>query len=489
MHTLTYTGKELTIMTQHDDDGGKDSSTATSMDNEPAADVDDEPLSSAELEAFIRDGYILLKRAFDPAVAAACRDEIWRVMEEETRTRATPTRTVDGGGDEAVMTRPVSSTSSSLTSPIAAAAVAPPSTSSGSAISRHDPSTWPIKFPLARIYRPEDGPPWSNVFTPRLCKAVDQLCGGTGSWESFGCGWWMITFPSGKGEEEGREEGVEENYSSPSSSLTTKEIASSSSTSSSSFYHPHPWRLDGHWHIDGQTRHRCIHTQQVGLVPIFLFSDVKPGGGGTALCTGSHKYISRLLKEAGPEGMDAVEVIKKGQAWVEGGGEGGREGRVVETVGEAGDVMFTHPFLLHGRSANCAEVPKEEGREEGVRFMCHPSVSLTRVPWLGGREGGRDGEMSVVERAIVAGWEEEEGGREVFSHEDCLTAAARWEERKGRGRGHGVKRRTKGGAREEEEEEVEEVLPEGVDADVMAVMGMTGFGSAGGGNNKKRRQW
>jgi hypothetical protein len=302
----------------------------------------------------------------------------------------------------------------------------------------------------------------------------------------------MITFPHNQ-QEEGREEGEEEG-SSPSSSLTTKEITPSSSTASS-FFPPHPWRLDGHWHIDGQTRHRCIHTQQVGLVPIFLFSDVKPGGGGTALCGGSHKYIARLLKEAGPEGMDAVDVIKKGQAWVEGTGEGG-EGRVVETVGEAGGVMFTHPFLLHGRSANCAEVPKEGEREEGVRFMCHPSVSLTKVSWVGGREGGREEGMSVVERAIVTGWEDEEGGREVFSHENCLAAAARWEERKGRGRTHGGKRRRmfregreEAEVEEDEEEEVEEVLPEGVDADVMAVMGMTGFGSGAASSNKKRRQW
>jgi len=160
--------------------------------------------------------------------------------------------------------------------------------------------------------------------------------------------------------------------------------------------------------------------------------------------------------------------------------------------------MFTHPFLLHGRSANCAEVPKEGGRkggrEEGVRFMCHPSVSLTKVPWVGGREGGREGGVSVVERAIVAGWEGEEGGKEVFSHEECLAAAARWEERKGRGRAYGGKRRQKfseereegeGEDEGEDEEEVEKDLPEGVDADVMAVMGMMGCGSGGG---KKRRQ-
>ena len=489
----THTGTHMTL---HDDGDGKDSSTTASMNNEPAAAANEGPLSSADLEDFIRDGYIILKRAFDPVVAAACRDEIWRVMEEETRTR-TRTGTSQSNGAKGAIRTTTTSTPISLSSTAFSTSTAAPPPSPGG-ISRHDPSTWPIKFPLARIYHSEDGPPWSHVFTPRLRKAVDQLCGCAGSWESFGCGWWMITFPRGSSEQE-KEEEKEGSATSSESSTSTKNArppSSSSSSSSSSFYPPPPWRLDGHWHIDGQNRHRCMHTQQVGLVPIFLFSSVEKGGGGTALCEGSHKYIARLLKEAGPDGMDAVEVIKKGQAWVEGGGEGGREGgegRVVETVGEAGDVMFTHPFLLHGRSANCAEVPKEGGREggreEGVRFMCHPSVSLTKVPWVGGREGGREGGMSVVERAIVAGWE-----GEVFSHEECLAAAARWEERKGRGRAYGGERRQKfpeekeeGGGEDEGEdkEELEEVLPEGVDADVMAVMGMTGFGSGGG---KKRRQ-
>ena len=412
-----HKGTELQlIMTQHDDGRGN-GSIGDGTKNEPAADDQRLPLSSGDLESFIRDGYILLKRAFDPAVAAACRDEIWRVMEEETRTRAAPTRGKSNDATSRTKSTPTLlplTASSSLAPPAAAAAAvaSKPPKPSGTAISRDDPSTWPTKFPIARIYSPEDGPPWSNVFTPRLHKAVDQLCGGPGSWESFGCGWWMITFPRGSSGEEGTKEGKDEDSSSPSSCPTQSSPASPSP--SSSLYPPRPWRLDGHWHIDGQNRHRCIHTQQVGLVPIFLFSDIKRGGGGTALCQGSHKYIARLLREAGPQGMDALEVIRNGQAWVEEGREGGRERRdrcrVVETVGEAGDVMFTHPFLLHGRSANCAEVSKEGGkdggREEGVRFMCHPSVSLTRIPWVGEREGGRKKGMSVVERAIVAGWEE-----------------------------------------------------------------------------------
>lgn len=51
---------------------------------------------------------------------------------------------------------------------------------------------------------------------------------------------------------------------------------------------PDAWGIDGHWHIDGINRRRCIHTQEVSVVPVLLFSDVEPLGGGTALCRGSH---------------------------------------------------------------------------------------------------------------------------------------------------------------------------------------------------------
>ncbi|CAN0397581.1 unnamed protein product, partial [Laminaria digitata] len=44
---------------------------------------------------------------------------------------------------------------------------------------------------------------------------------------------------------------------------------------------------------------------------------------------------------------------------------------VVETTGAAGDVMLTHPLLLHARSSNLAGTDVA-----GVRFMCHPAVPL-----------------------------------------------------------------------------------------------------------------
>lgn len=45
----------------------------------------EDPLSATDLDFFVQNGFVLLKKAFDPDVAAACRSEIWRVIEGESR--------------------------------------------------------------------------------------------------------------------------------------------------------------------------------------------------------------------------------------------------------------------------------------------------------------------------------------------------------------------------------------------------------------------
>ena len=52
--------------------------------------------------------------------------------------------------------------------------------------------------------------------------------------------------------------------------------------------------------------------------------------------------------------------------------QGLSEGSVVEVNGEAGDVMLTHPFMVHARSKNLGQ----RGLDS-VRFMCHPAVPLS----------------------------------------------------------------------------------------------------------------
>lgn len=72
------------------------------QEDEPA------PLTPQGLDAYVRDGFVLLPQAFSPDVAAACREKVWAIMEE-------------------------------------------------TGVSRDDPSTWPVKFPLAFVFEEGHG--------------------------------------------------------------------------------------------------------------------------------------------------------------------------------------------------------------------------------------------------------------------------------------------------------------------------------------------
>ena len=89
------------------------------------------------------------------------------------------------------------------------------------------------------------------MVTPRLHAAIDQLC-GAGRTEPFGCGWWVVSFP-----------GLAEP----------------------------PWEANGNWHVDGYHYTHYPDSREIGLLPIFIFNDLGPGDGGTALCEGSHVKV------------------------------------------------------------------------------------------------------------------------------------------------------------------------------------------------------
>ncbi|RHY84996.1 hypothetical protein DYB35_007202 [Aphanomyces astaci] len=216
-------------------------------------DAEDEEigLSEEEVAHFIEHGYVLLRNAFPVDTAAACRDFLWNRIEQ------------DG-------------------------------------VKQHDCATWPEKHWISESYDDKTGSPWTEVLTPRLKRAMDQVCGEDR---------WI------------------------------------------------PSDLTCHWHVDGARYIHHIDSKESGLLPIFLFSDIAPGDGGT-------------------------------KSWV-------------EVQGRAGDVMLTHPFLIHARSKNCGAT---------VRFMCNPNVGLKEPMQLShaGQDGeDKDGENSStrkhspVEAAIV----------------------------------------------------------------------------------------
>lgn len=61
------------------------------------------------------------------------------------------------------------------------------------------------------------------------------------------------------------------------------------------------------WKILGALGFFCRGSREIGLVPIFLFSDILPHGGGTALLRGSHKKVAEVLwAKAGTTGMSGA---------------------------------------------------------------------------------------------------------------------------------------------------------------------------------------
>ena len=147
------------------------------------------------------------------------------------------------------------------------------------------------------------------------------------------------------------------------------------------------WRVDGAYHIDG---HDFIHypfSKEIGLVAIMLFSDIPNCGGGTAIAEGSHLIASKLLIQAGNEGMSSKDLTKAVL-------QEKADFNIIELTGKAGDVILLHPLLLHARSTNLNVVS-----EHGVRFMCHPTIGLK--DYLSYQKPFS--EMTVLEKSMVLG--------------------------------------------------------------------------------------
>jgi hypothetical protein len=208
-------------------------------------------------------------------------------------------------------------------------------------LSPNEPTAWQ----KAVIHLQEDfsDPPFSQAFTERLYGAYDDVVGEGRYRRHTALGWWPIAFPG---------------FEAP------------------------PWQAPvGGWHVDGIQFHHHIDSRDQGLLPIFLFSDIGPGDGGTAVDAGSHLRTARILAAAEPDGLAVGELCK-------------RMNEIppvspVEMTGRAGDVVLLHPFMLHARSPNT-------GRS--VRFICNPCVTLHEKMNLK-RSNGAD--YSPVERAIV----------------------------------------------------------------------------------------
>ena len=186
-------------------------------------------------------------------------------------------------------------------------------------VSATDRSTWT----KAVIHHQQDYgcAPFDAAFTPRLAAGYDDVMGEGRYRPGKSLGWWPVAFPG---------------------------------------FEPPPWQVPvGGWHVDGIQFHHHLDSPDQGLLPIFIFSDIGPGDGGTAVDAGSHFRTARVLAASEPNGLSAGELTQKMNL------EPPR--RPIEMNGRAGDVVLLHPFMLHARSPNTGS---------SVRFICNPCISL-----------------------------------------------------------------------------------------------------------------
>ncbi len=208
-------------------------------------------------------------------------------------------------------------------------------------LSPDDRSGWTKN--LISLQKVFHGPPFAGAFTPRLAGALDDLMGAGRYNPPTGLGWWPVAFPG---------------------------------------FEPAPWKPpQSGWHLDGIQFHHHVDSADQGMLPIFLLSDIAPGGGGTAVSPGSHKIGARVLAAAEPDGLHVSELAKRVIA-------ADPRDRVVELTGRAGDVALHHPFMLHARSPNTGDA---------VRFICNPCITLKEKLRV---TPGAD--RTPVERAIIA---------------------------------------------------------------------------------------
>ncbi|KAF1776376.1 Phytanoyl-CoA dioxygenase [Phytophthora cactorum] len=301
---------------------------AEPIDKKQRVSNDAPPLDKQAIDSFIRDGFVLLRGAFSSSTAQKCRDLIWTRLAQDGITKDSSTWVERHG---------IPGTTQSVIAMQYTIA-----TQYAERVANF------LRF-LPELYTVEDDPVWGDVVTPRLKRAMDQIC-GKDRWEDFGLGWWMITFPD---------------QAEP------------------------PWGAAGKWHVDGASYQHHVDSKESGLLVIFLFSDIGPGEGGTALSVGSHKWIAGLLEKNEPRGMKGGAVSYQARQF--------QRREVAEVNGKAGDVMLVHPFLLHARSKNLGQ----KGAES-VRIMCNPNVRLRQKMNL----NLADDAYSPVEQAIVDALEE-----------------------------------------------------------------------------------
>jgi phytanoyl-CoA dioxygenase PhyH len=204
-------------------------------------------------------------------------------------------------------------------------------------IRRDAPKTWEARRTTGTHDLPKSVT-FEKISSPAICEALDDLL-GRGNWERpERWGSLLVAFPESR-----------DRWNVPHQS----------------------------WHLDYPAS-----RAQEALFAVRLFTclaGLQPGGGGTVFVAGSHRLVQDLVRVGEVETLRSAEARKaliRTCPWVKelcsydekadriqqfmrsAAGSGEVEVRVVEMTGDPGDVLLTHPLLLHAPAKNCAEVPR-----------------------------------------------------------------------------------------------------------------------------------
>lgn len=231
-----------------------------------------------------------------------------------------------------------------------------------------DKSTWTrerTNMPSHRLFDAGD-------FAPRAWAAICELCGGEARIDP-GTRQWRDGFIVNLGSAEAEAAGA-----------------------------PPPEQLNN-WHVDGDFFVHYLDSPEQGLLVVPLFTDIRPGGGGTMICPPAVPHVARWLLEH-PEGVSPrmipradPDFAREHNEWfkalsrrvAEEHRQKKKDGECfVEVTGKAGDVYLLHPLMLHSATTN----PRRD-----VRIITNPPVSLVE-PFRFDRE---DGDYTLVERTTL----------------------------------------------------------------------------------------
>ena len=199
-----------------------------------------------------------------------------------------------------------------------------------------DPETWDIAH-VSGLQALKSDPVFDAIGTPAVIAAIDDLLGENQWVKPSQWGQFLVNFPV-----------------------------------------PGPWNVPIGWHTDFE--YDVPFEPLPGLVIFMFLADVKPDSGGTALLIRSHRAVARFLGERTPKARAKMKTVRKAfldsdpwlreldantesphriQRYVETQHEvADTRLQVVQLSGHAGDVVLTHPWLLHAPAPNCGKYPR-----------------------------------------------------------------------------------------------------------------------------------